>query len=308
MTGVGKSHDNLGFPFWIKRLAAPLSGVHLPRIFLPQYMNKSALKGLLVALIIPIGCYFLLKVITDENVTMPRHYFADSVITTEKGGKTRTDTLWHPVRNFTFTDQLGRPFSLDGLKGKIVVINSFFTRCPNICPGLTRNIRKLQKSYEEPKNKKFTDTSKVNFVSLSVDPARDSVAALKKFADRFGVNSDNWVMLTGPKHDVYDVMLNELRIPAQDGQEVDTNFIHSERIVLLDRNHVVRGYYNGLDSLSLSNLADDIGKLTLEKDRNKPSIFKEYIPLLPWLLLAPLIIFGGLWLINRRSKFEELGV
>lgn len=271
-------------------------------------MNKSALTGILVALVIPIACYFILKVITEENVTMPRHYFADSIVSTEKDGKTKTDTIWHRVRNFTLTDQLGRPFVLDSLKGKIVVMNSFFTRCPNICPGLTRNIRKLQKSYEEPKNKKFTDTSKVNFVSISVDPARDSVVALKKFADRFDVNSDNWAMLTGPKHEAYDIMLNELRIPAQDGQEIDTNFIHSERIVLLDRNHVVRGYYNGLDSTSLSTLADDIGKLTLEKDRNKPSIFKEYIPLIPWLLLAPIIIFGGLWLINRRSRFEELGV
>jgi protein SCO1 len=271
-------------------------------------MNKSALTGILMALAIPIVCYFVMKVISDENITMPRHYFADNIITTEKDGKLRSDTQWHRVRNFTLTDQLGHRFELDSLKGKILVVNSFFTRCPNICPGLTRNIRKLQKSYEEPKNKKFDDTSRVNFISLSVDPERDSVAALKKFADRFDVNSDNWSMLTGTKHEIYDLMLNELRIPAQDGQEVDTNFIHSERVVLLDRNHVVRGYYNGLDSVSLSNLADDIGKLTLEKDRSKPSIFREYVPLIPWLLFGVGIVIFGLWFINRRSRFEELGV
>ncbi len=271
-------------------------------------MNKSALGGLSIALVLPVICYFIIKTLSDRNVTMPRRYYYDNVINSEKDGKMRTDTQWHRVRNFTLTDQLGSPFSLDQLKGKIVVVNTFFTRCPNICPGLTRNIRKLQKSYEERSNKKVTDTSVVNFLSLSVDPERDSVAALKRFADRFAVNSDNWAMLTGPKKEIYDLMLHELKIPAQDGEEIDTNFIHSERIVLLDKNHVVRGYYNGLDSISMSFLANDIGKLTLERDRNKPSIFREYIPIIPLLALAPIIVLVGLWFIRRRSKFEELGV
>jgi len=238
----------------------------------------------------------------EGAVNMPRRYFDDSVITTEKNGKITSDTVWHQVRNFTLTDQLGKPFVFDNLKGKIVVVNSFFTRCPNICPGLTRNIRKLQKSYEEPKNKKFTDTSLVSFVSLSIDSERDSVADLKKFADRFGVNSDNWSMLTGPKAEIYDLMLHEFRIPASDGGTVDSNFIHSEKIILLDKFHVVRGYYNGLDSLSLSNLADDIGKLVLEKDKTKPSLFKEYLPILWLLMLVPAIVFLGMFFIKRNSR------
>lgn len=271
-------------------------------------MNKSALAGISIALVLPVICYFIIKTLSEDAIHMPRRYYYDQVINTEKDGKMRTDTQWHRVRNFTLTDQLGRRFSLDDLKGKIVVINTFFTRCPNICPGLTRNIRKLQKSYEERKNKKVTDTSVVNFLSLSVDPERDSVAALKRFADRFAVNSDNWVMLTGSKKEIYDLMLNELKIPAQDGESIDSNFIHTERIVLLDKYHVVRGYYDGLDSVAMSKLAGDIGKLTLERDRTQPSIFREYIPLIPMLLLAPIIVIAGLWFIRRKSKFEELGV
>lgn len=271
-------------------------------------MNKSALAGISIALLLPVICYFIIKTLSDDAIHMPRRYYYDQVLNTEKDGKARSDTQWHRVRNFTLTDQLGRRFSLNDLKGKIVVVNTFFTRCPNICPGLTRNIRKLQKSYEERNNKKFTDTSVVNFMSLSVDPERDTVGALKSYADRFAVNSDNWVMLTGSKKEMYDLMLNEFRIPAQDGQEIDTNFIHSERIVLLDKNHVVRGYYNGLDSIAMSNLADDIGKLFMERDRSKPSIFREYIPLIPLVALAPVIVLLGLWFIRRRSRFEELGV
>ncbi|MEO7311674.1 MAG: SCO family protein [Chitinophagaceae bacterium] len=265
-------------------------------------MNRGAVAGLMITLIIPVVCYFVVKNIGEGAVNMPRRYYDDSVITIEKNGKTSTDTVWHQVRNFTLTDQLGNRFVFDSLKGKIVVVNSFFTRCPNICPGLTRNIRRLQKSYEEPKNKKFTDTSSVNFLSLSIDPERDSVRDLKKFADRFGVNSDNWSMLTGSKKEIYDLMLHEFKIPASDGGQVDSNFIHSERIILLDKYHVVRGYYNGLDSISLSDLADDIGKLTLEKDKNKPSLFREYLPIV-WLLIAvPVIVFIGMFFLIRNRK------
>lgn len=265
-------------------------------------MNRGAAAGLMITLIIPVICYFVVKNMGEGALNMPRRYFDDSVTTTEKNGKITTDTTWHKVRNFTLTDQLGRPFVFDSLKGKIVVVNSFFTRCPNICPGLTRNIRKLQKSYEEPKNKKFTDTSSVWFISLSIDPERDSANELKKFADRFAVNSDNWSMLTGSKKDIYDLMLHEFRIPASDGGVVDSNFIHSEKIILLDKYHVVRGYYNGLDSISLSNLADDIGKLTLEKDKNKPSLFREYLSILWLLILIPVIVFTGMFFLNRSRR------
>src|ERR1700710_1706056 len=221
-------------------------------------MNRGAALGLVIALMIPLACYFIMKEVGENAVNMPRHFYADTVISSEKDGKVKSDTQWHKIKNFSFTDQLGQPFALDSIKGKIIIVNSFFTRCPNICPALTRSIRQLQASYENPKNKKFDDTSFIQFISLSVDPDRDSVNELKHFADRFNVNSDNWRMLTGPKKDVYDILLNELKIPSQDGGPVDSNFIHSERVILLDKNHVLRGYYNGLDSTSMYSLAEDI--------------------------------------------------
>jgi len=265
-------------------------------------MNRGAVGGLVIACIIPVICYFIMKDIGEGAVNMPHRYFPDTVITAEKNGKIISDTQWHRVRNFTLTDQFGEPFVFDSIKGKIIVVNSFFTRCPNICPALTRNIRKLQKSYEEPKNKKYDDTSKVTFLSLSIDPERDSVNNLKKFADRFGVNSDNWSMLTGSKKEIYDLMLHEFRLPTEDGGTADSNFIHSEKIILLDKYHVVRGYYNGLDSIALSKLADDIGKLTLEKDKNTPSFFRQYIAIIPILIIIPIIVLLGMFFLNRSRK------
>lgn len=265
-------------------------------------MTKTAWWGLAVALFLPIGSYLLVKNLGEDAAKMPLRYFADSVVQVTKNGKLTTDTLWHQIPDFKLTNHLGQEVRGSELSGRITVVNTFFTRCPNICPGLTRNIRKLQRSFENPKRKKFGDTSIVQFVSLSVDPERDSVTALKRWADRFQVNSDSWHLLTGDKKVIYDMLLYDFRLSAQDGEGVDSNFIHSEKVMLLDRDRVVRGYYNGLDSAGMAKLAADIGRLYLEKNRKKPSIFRQYIPLLPVLAMVPLIIFIGMWFLQRKPK------
>lgn len=272
-------------------------------------MTKTAWWGLSVALFLPIICYLMVKNMGEDAAQMPRHYFADSVIEKSKDGKITYDTVWHQIPDFKLTDHLGQTVRGSDMDGKIYVVNTFFTRCPNICPGLTRNIRKMQQSFENPKRKKFGDTSIVHFLSMSVDPERDSVEALKHWADRFHVNSDSWLLLTGPKKEIYDLLLYDFKLSAQDGEGIDSNFIHTEKVMLIDRNRTVRGFYNGLDSASLAKLAADIGRLYLEKDRNKPSIFRQYIPILPVLAAVPLIVFLGMWWLNRtRKRLDDLSV
>jgi protein SCO1/2 len=75
-------------------------------------------------------------------------------------------------------------------------------------------------------------------------------------------------------------------------------------VILVDRNRIIRGYYNGLDSASLRYLAEDIGKLYLEKDKSRPSVFRQYIPLLPMLATVPFIILV-LMLVLRRTRKQE---
>ena len=200
---------------------------------------------------------------------MPPRYFADTVINKIVNGKTTSDTVWHSLANIELVNQLGDTVSLDDIKGSIIIADFFFTRCPSICPTLTRNMKELQDAMKMKDFRRKIDSCYVRFISFSVDSERDSVDVLKRYADRYGINHDTWWMLTGPKKTIYDFALNELKLGLHDGGTVDSNFIHTEKFVLIDRHRVVRGYYNGLDSASMSKLAEDLTLLMLEKDKNK---------------------------------------
>ncbi len=224
-------------------------------------MSKKSLWALSIAVLVPVISFFLLKYFSSEAINMPRRYFYDTVQFNTVYGKTTPDTIWHKVRNFSLTNQLGKQVSLSDLNGKIIVADFFFTSCPSICPTLTRNMKRLQDAFNK------TDTI-VRFLSFTVDPKRDSAERLKKYADQYGVNHDIWWMLTGDKDEIYDIAKKEFKANIAD-TKVDTNFIHTEYFFLLDKDRIVRGWYNGMDSVNLSRLADDVVLLLLEKDKKK---------------------------------------
>ncbi|MBS1563133.1 MAG: SCO family protein [Bacteroidetes bacterium] len=267
-------------------------------------MSSKALLALCIAILLPVTCYFILKHYSDEASVMPRRYYDDSVVTRTVNGKTSTDTVWHSVRNVTLTNQLGDTVSLDSLKGKIIVADFFFTHCPSICPFLTRNMKHLQDGVKGRDPRKLeTDTSFVHFLSFTVDPERDTAEALKRYADRFGVNPDAWWLLTGPKKRIYNFALEELKLGLQDGGSADSNFIHSDRMVLMDKDRVIRGYYNGLDSVDLARMSNDIVLLMLEKDKHRKSeLFMEIKKIWPIfiIVIVAVIVF---MVISRKPKF-----
>jgi protein SCO1/2 len=246
-------------------------------------MNKKGWLAVSLAVLVPLGFYLVAK---QYGVAMPRHYIADSVVTRMKDGKEVNDTIWHKVANIQLQNQLGDTVSLDSLRGKVIIIDFFFTHCASICPILTRNMRHLQDALKLKDYTKQIDTTFVKFISLTVDPDHDSPPVMKKYADRYGVNSDVWWMLTGPKKTIYDFALNELKLGLQDSVSVDSNFVHTDYIALLDKDRVIRGYYHGTDTAAVAKLGDDIVFIMLEKDKKRKSTaFDELKP-----LLIPIIV------------------
>jgi protein SCO1/2 len=236
-------------------------------------VSKKALLALCIAALLPIVSYFIVKKASEKAVVIPPRYFVDTVYNSVVNGKTVSDTVWHSVANIELVNQLGDTVSLDDIQGNIIIADFFFTRCPTICPTLTKNMKGLQDALKMKDFRRKIDVSYVRFLSFSVDPERDSVDVLKAYADKYAVNHDSWWFLTGPKKTIYDFAFNEMKLGTQDGKGIDSNFIHSSKFVLLDRERVVRGYYNGLDTASLSKLAEDLTILMLEKDKKRKRKF-----------------------------------
>ena len=225
--------------------------------------HKGFIIGITAALLLPISFYIIVRVLSKDTLKMPRYYIADHIDSQVVDGKMQYDTTFHKVSDFELTNQLGDRVTLNGdLKGKIVVVDFFFISCSSICPKLTGNMKILQRAFKK------NDTT-VHLLSVSVNPEEDTVEALRAYADKYEVNHDHWWFLTGDRKVVYNLARNDLGLSIQPANGGLDDLIHSEKLVLIDKDRYIRGYYNGLDTAELKRCADDIGMLSLEKKRKK---------------------------------------
>lgn len=269
-------------------------------------MSKKALYALMLAILLPLICYLIVKRAGENAVHMPRHYIIDTVVNSVKKGKEVSDTFWHTLPDFALTNQLGETVSWSDLKdnegkGKIIVADFFFTHCPTICPVLTRNMKRLQESITNTNRVGDKTPDFIHFISFSIDPERDSVPQIKKWADRFQINPDRWWLLTGDKRTIYDLAINDMKLPTIDGHGIDTSFMHTDRFVLIDRNRNIRGYYHGLDTMDIRQLSNDIILLSLEKDRNTKGFLSGKFQLLAVVFLITIIAVATLLFIFRKK-------
>lgn len=160
----------------------------------------------------------------------------------------------HRIEAFSLTNQQGSPVTLQHLKGRIVVADFFFTRCPSICPKMAYNLKRVQA---------YAGINSLLLLSFSVDPKRDQVPQLQQYARKMEIKGA-WHLLTGPKTDIYRLARNSFLVSATDGDGGPNDFIHSENLVLLDGQQRIRGFYNGTDEDAVNQLVKDIKKLAAE--------------------------------------------
>src|SRR3982074_992941 len=104
-------------------------------------MNRKAVYGILLVLLLPLTGYFILKRASERAIILPRHFIFDTVTLQTRNGKEYIDTVWHRLPDFSMTNQMGRKVSWNDMDHKIVVANFFFTHCPTICPATTVNMK-----------------------------------------------------------------------------------------------------------------------------------------------------------------------
>ncbi len=232
--------------------------------------NGKFFLGITVAALLPISFYLITAQLSKGKLKLPGHYLIEKIDSQSLNGTTQLDTIYHRVGELELTNQLGEKVTLNGsLKGKSVVLDFFFTNCNSTCPKLSANMRQLQTSFKKDTKKEASLDTIVQFISITVDPVHDTVAALRAYADRVGANHDRWWFLTGDKKTIYNFIRNELGIATGPGNGGAEDFIHTEKFVLLDKDRFIRGYYDGLNDTDVRRCADDIVLLTLERKKKK---------------------------------------
>ena len=152
--------------------------------------------------------------------------------------------------------QYNQPFHHYQLSGNIAVVNFFFTSCPVICVRMMNNVKKVQKAY--------TDDLRVRFLSVTVDPVRDVPERLQDYIRKMKIDDHSWQLLTGEKRVIYSIARNDFKLVAAAADNEEEDFIHSDKLVLLDKKGQIRGYYNGTDQNEIEKLINDINKLKHE--------------------------------------------
>lgn len=157
----------------------------------------------------------------------------------------------HRIADFAFRDQTGQLVSQQTVANKIYVASFFFTACPTICPKLTNNLKAVQDS--------FSREPGVKMLSFSVMPWADSVAQLLHYARRKGINASQWHLLTGNRSQIYTLARRSYFAEEAIGFTKDsTEFLHTEHVLLIDKNRRIRGVYNGTLPLEIDKLIEDI--------------------------------------------------
>lgn len=173
-------------------------------------------------------------------------------------GKTIVDTIYHHIPDFAFVDQDSQMVTQETVSGKIYVTDFFFTSCPTICPKMKSQMLRIYEAYKDNPN--------VVLLSHSIDPTHDTVAVLKDYADRLGIESGKWHLLTGEKDSIYDIAMKYL-VPAQQDGNVEGGFTHGGDFMLIDTQRRIRGHYDGTKEESVDQLMEDM-QLLLKEPNN----------------------------------------
>lgn len=236
-----------------------------------QQRNSSFSKGILglaVAILLPLSFYLIAKGLKKDHLDMPARYRIERVDSILVDGKPVAKPVYHHVQDFIGINQLGDTVSLNkDLAGKVLVVNFFFSTCPSVCPKMTNVLKMLQHAFRKDPKKSQTLDKDIQLVSISIDPERDSIAALRAYTERFGVNHDRWWFLRADKQAVANYARNELGLIANTSDGGADDELHSQKVVIIDQERVIRGYYDGMDSVSIGRAANDISLITLEKKK-----------------------------------------
>jgi protein SCO1/2 len=216
--------------------------------------NKSLGKIAIVLGIILMPVFFLVILKQGKNNYKHLEFFGPHQVS-QNG-----DTTYFTVPDFHLINQNGETVSQKTLDGKIYIANFFFASCPGVCPKMTDEVKGVQDE--------FNKQDDVLFISHTVDPEHDSLPALKAFAGKHGADLRQWFFVTGNRDSIYDLAIKGYLVPAADAR-AEGGFLHSQNLLLIDKEKRIRGIYDSLEPEEIKRLKDEIKVLLYEYKEKK---------------------------------------
>ena len=192
------------------------------------------------------------------NVYQPLPIYQPTMVSTELVDSTiQHQKKYHKIADFTFTNQNGKTITQNDYTDKIYVADFFFTTCQTICPIMTDHMVEIQKE--------ILNDDEIMLLSHTVTPEIDTVAQLKRYAEKKGVNDKKWNLVTGDKKEIYKLARKSYLAVKDNGDGGPFDMIHTENFMLIDKKRQIRGFYDGTNAEDINRLLDDIIVL---KDEN----------------------------------------
>lgn len=164
---------------------------------------------------------------------------------------------FHSIPDFALTNQDDQTVTEQTFQGKIYITDFFFTTCPTVCPKMMEAMGELQQT--------FADDEDVLFLSHSVTPEYDTPDVLEQYAQRYGVTSGKWHLVTGDRSLIYRLGRDYYFIEEDLGrQKTENDFLHTDNFVLIDKNRHIRGIYSSLSRSDMRRLVADVATLENE--------------------------------------------
>ncbi len=158
------------------------------------------------------------------------------------------------VPDFELISENGQRFGSKDLKGRVYLANFVFARCPSVCPKMLADLEKIQKRVRGT-------GKKVAIVTFTVDPEHDNEKVLFDLARKHKANPFTWTFLTGTDKDaMFKLYRDGFKVGVEKNPKDLFDIAHSEKIVLVDGENRVRGYYS-FETNDVNKLMIDVGLL-----------------------------------------------
>lgn len=160
----------------------------------------------------------------------------------------------YPVPNTRLVNEDGRDVSLASLRGNVAVYDFIFTSCGGTCPIMGQRMKAVAG--------KFPADEPIRFVSISIDPTRDTPGKMKRYGAALRGDEQRWLFLTGKRDEVMRLSVEGFKLAAGGGNDPKADpLLHSAKFVLADAGGTIRGYYDGTAEESVQRLVADARSL-----------------------------------------------